>query len=231
MLIADLYIDSLPARVVPPRLDILRVWGMAAALIVHAGLLLFLLLPAKPTIPTMATRVEPTPVTAGLVWIEAEPLPKPIAAYSPRLIAPHVPQATQRRYRPALIERKPSSKTMIAEFIAPPVDARDLFGDIEAAAAEIVALDPRLPNAGMPSALGQVPGRAEPFIHLPLTHQEGGSLKRLLQNIGKHMIVGGLPEDPLRTMAERSWGGRDEPICNDPENPLADERCWTAPDD
>lgn len=230
MLIADLSIDAPPARATPsPQLSRHRIAGYALSLVLHVSVLCYLLLPMapRPSLPRAAIAAA----TMSLVLIDTPvpPVPAPIATLP--TVATSATTQTVRRKPEASRDPVLTVPAMSAEFIMPSVNANTLLDDIEGAAAEIIAADPRLPNAGMPSALGQVPGRAEPFINLPLRHREGG-LKSTLQAIAKHMIIGGLPDDPLRTLAERSWAGRGgEPVCNDPENPLADERCWAPPEE
>lgn len=240
MLIADSFLDLSPARAALPRLQPRRVLGIAATLVLHAAVLLYLLLPtaamqfdrlAQPSAATMSlVLIEPeTPATPALPATGTTPAtPKPPAA---RVTTTRTTGIATPRRKPIEAQAEVAPTTMSAEFIEPQITVADLTDDIEAAAAEIVARDPRLPNAGMPSALGKVPGRAEEFVHLPLKHREGGALKNMLEAIGKHMIVGGLPESPLQEMHNRAHRGGGEPVCNDPENPLADERCWLPPED
>ncbi|MDZ4812810.1 MAG: hypothetical protein SGI99_09395 [Pseudomonadota bacterium] len=231
MLIADLSIDILPTRTRSPSVNVRRALGIAAALMLHVLLLLYVLLPPAPM--RLFAPQESQAAAMSLVFIHpTAPVQRamqqaPIAS-PPRSNSSAIPG---RRRAPQPVPEVPSETAMTAQFIEPVVSAGDLFDDIQGAAAEVVAKDPRLPNAGMPRALGQVPGRAEPFIHLPLKHQQGGALKRTLEAIGKHMIVGGLPENPLHSMAQRASQDRNEPVCNDPENPLADERCWLPPEE
>lgn len=230
MLIADFSTDAPPVRAMPStQLSPHRIAGYTLSLVLHVSLLCYLLLPMAPRPPLSRAAVATTTMSLLLIDTPAPPSPATIAV-PPSAVTPAATQTARRKPEAA---RNPVSAApaMRAEFFAPIVNAKKLLNDIEGAAAEIVAADPRLPNAGMPSALGQVPGRAEPFINLPLQHREGG-LKSTLQGIAKHMILGGLPDDPLRTLAERSWAGRGgEPVCNDPENPLADERCWAPPEE
>lgn len=240
MLISDTFIDLLPLRTpAPPRLSKRRIAGYALSLILHGLLLMHLLRPAQP----MAERiyVDHDSGQMSLVLIESPP----IAPLTPD----RTPTTSNRRPLPAagaaasastpLTPRRRKKEAMAAVFPDPPsfgpsaAQAHELFDDIEQAAAQIVAQDKPLPNAGMPSAIGRVPGRAEEFIHLPLRHQQGGAVARAIGVITKHMILGDLPEDRLRGLSERSGyvnnGG--EPVCNDPENPVADKRCWEQPDD
>ena len=235
MLISPLLIDVAPVRKSAAGRSVPRIVGYAVSIILH-GLLLMHLLRVPAPMPPMLRAVAATD-PMHLVLIEAAPPAMSAVIEAPRL---HSASATPAR-SPAL----PASPTRVAPSdvllpastastpITAAVDAHDLYADIEEAAAEIVATDPRLPNAGMPSAIGKLPGRAEPFIHLPLQHQEGGGFSRALAKISKHMILGGLPQDPLRAMSDRAAGNRGggEPVCNDPENPLADERCWLPPED
>ncbi len=229
MLIADFSIDAPPVRATPSApISPHRIAGYALSLVLHVSLLCYLLLPMAPRPPLSRAAVATTTMSLVLIDTPAPPSPVPItmSIAMPNNTATSASTQTARHKPEAARNPVPAAPVMSAEFIAPIVNAKKLLDDIEGAAAEIVAADPRLPNAGMPNALGQVPGRAEPFINLPLQHREGG-LKSTLQAIAKHMILGGLPDDPLRNMAERSWAGRNgEPVCNDPENPLADERCW-----
>lgn len=244
MLIANYTLAPPSLRSQPPRLQPQRVFGIAAALVLHLVLLLYLCLPtvalhspqrAEPAAPTMSLiLIEPAVIRVSTVPMPTAPIAAVPASRTPAPTNP-TPSTRLDLRRTA---RSPRASTgviaapapMTAEFIQPRIGAAKLHSEIEAAAAEVVANDPRLPNAGMPSALGQVPGRAEEFIHLPLQHAEGGGLKRALQAIGKHMIIGGISEDPLRDLAARSMQGGGEPVCNDPENPLADERCWLPPE-
>lgn len=237
MLIADSFLELSPVRAAPLRLQPRRVLGIAATLILHTVVLLYLLLPTSAM--RFDRRAESAAATMSLVLIEPE-VPATPAPQAPGA-TPKPPAARASTTRTAGIaaprrksveaEVEVARTTMSAEFIEPHITVADLTDDIEAAAAEIVARDPRLPNAGMPSALGKVPGRAEEFVHLPLKHREGGALKNMLEAIGKHMIVGGLPESPLQQMHDSAHRGGGEPVCNDPENPLADERCWLPPED
>jgi hypothetical protein len=240
MLIVDFNLKLSPARARPPRLQPRRVLGIAATLILHTVVLLYLLLPTSAM--RFDRRAESAAATMSLVLIEPDtPAIPSRPATSATPATPRPPAARPSTTRTAEIvapRRKPietraeaAPAAMSAEFIEPRITVADLTDDIEAAAAEIVAKDPRLPNAGMPSALGKVPGRAEEFVHLPLKHREGGALKNMLEAIGKHMIVGGLPDSPLQEMHNRAHRGGGEPVCNDPENPLADERCWLPPED
>lgn len=240
MLIVDLDLEFSPTRIAPPRLQPRRVLGIAATLILHTLVLLYLLL------PTSAMRFDGPAqhdvASMSLVLIEPEtrsrPSP-PVAIAAPATLKPPVERASTKRMAAIVapprelveVQAKTAPTAMSAEFIEPRITVADLADDIEDVAAELVARDPRLPNAGMPSALGRVPGRAEEFVHLPLKHREGGALKNMLEAIGKHMIVGGLPESPLQEMHDRAHRGSGEPVCNDPENPLADERCWQPPED
>lgn len=224
----DFVVATPPARL---RVSAGRVLGIAISLILHLALLMQLTLPIQRHLrPALIEEVRPA---MNLVLLEPEAVPA-------------APVQTVNTEVAAVAEkpvRKPTQTQVV--FIEPPgraaavddsaergatADARRLFNGIEAAAAEIVAADPRLPNAGMPSALGRVPGRAEPFVHLPLAHAEGGRLSRTLEALGRHMIVGELDDNPLRTSADRAARRGAEPVCNDPENPLADERCWLPPE-
>ncbi len=231
MLIADLSIDILPIRTRSPSVDVRRALGIAVALLLHVLLLLYVLLPPAPM--RLVAPQQSQAAVMSLVFIQptapVQRAMQPAPATSPP--PSNSGALPPRRRAPQPAPEVPSETAMTAEFIEPRVSAGDLFDDIQGAAAEVVAKDPRLPNAGMPRALGQVPGRAEPFIHLPLQHQQGGALRRTLEAIGKHMIVGGLPENPLHSMAQRASQDRNEPVCNDPENPLADERCWLPPEE
>jgi hypothetical protein len=238
MLIADFNLDLPLTRAAPPRLLLRHVFGIAAALVLHIAVALYLLLPT----PAMehASRPDSTVSTMSLVLIEPE---IPIPAATPESAPPSL--ATAPAPAPPVelprLKRKPDQRdhnavpqprSMSAEFIEPVITVADLVDDIERAAAEIVAKDPRLPNAGMPSALGKVPGRAEEFVHLPLQHRPPGVLQQTLQAIGKHLILGGLPDSPLQQMHDRAHrSDPGEAVCNDPENPLADERCWMPPED
>ncbi len=236
MLIADFNLDLPPTRAAPLRLQLRHVFGIAAALVLHIAVALYLLLPTPAMVH--APRLDSTLATMSLVLIEPV-IPRPAATpeSAPSSLAP-VPVPPVERPR---LKRKPDqrdynaasqARSMSAEFIEPVITVADLVDDIERAAAEIVAKDPRLPNAGMPSALGKVPGRAEEFVHLPLQHRPPGALQRTLQAIGKHLILGGLPDSPLQQMHDRAHrSDPGEAVCNDPENPLADERCWMPADE
>jgi hypothetical protein len=233
MLIADFNLDLPLTRAAPPRLQLRHVFGIAAALVLHVGVALYLLLPT----PAMVHAPLPDSMIASmsLLLIEpaiSKPAKPPDPATPPRPAALVEPQRLRRKPDQRDQKAVPQARSMSAEFIEPVITTADLVDDIERTAAEIVAKDPRLPNAGMPSALGKVPGRAEEFVHLPLQHRPPGALKSALQSIGKHLILGGLPDSPLQQMHDRAHrGDPGEAVCNDPENPLADERCWLPADE
>jgi hypothetical protein len=234
MLIADFNLDLPLTRAARPRLQLRHVYGIAVALVLHIVAALYLLLPTPAMV--YAPRPDPSVVLMSLVLIEPA-MPKPAkppesAPPSPVPAALVAPQPLRRKPDQREHEAAPQVRSMSAEFIEPLITTADLVDDIERAAAEIVAKDPRLPNAGMPSALGKVPGRAEEFVHLPLQHRPPGAFKSMLQGIGKHLILGGLPDSPLQQMHDRAHrSDPGEAVCNDPENPLADERCWLPADE
>lgn len=228
MLISPLYLEVVPATERPPRISPRRIVGIALSLILHLALLIHLTLPPAQH-PVVATSTAERQAMSLVLIATPIATAAPVQAVN---MEPVAPSARPTRTLAVFIDPAPVQESEGADGVAEPAaDAQHLFNGIEAAAAEIVASDPRLPNAGMPSALGRVPGRAEPFVHLPLVHSEGGGLSRALSALGKHMIVGELDDNPLRSSAERSARRGAEPVCNDPENPLADERCWLPPED
>lgn len=231
MLISPLYLEVVPAAKRPPRISPRRIVGIALSLILHLGLLIHLTLPP---LHHPAVEISTAEGQAMSLVLLATPMATtvPVQAVNMEPVAPPARPTRPTRTLAVFIDPAPVQESEGADGVAEPAaDAQRLFNGIEAAAAEIVASDPRLPNAGMPSALGRVPGRAEPFVHLPLVHREGSGLSRALAALGQHMIVGELDDNPLRSSAERSARRGAEPVCNDPESPLADERCWLPPEE
>jgi hypothetical protein len=213
------------------RVSVGRVAGLAISLILHLALLMQLTLPIQ-RYPRPALIEEDRPAM-NLVLLEPDAAPAAPVQMVNTEVAAVAPKPVRKPTQTQVVFIEPARRDARVDDSAArgaTVDAPRLFNGIEAAAAEIVAADPRLPNAGMPSALGRVPGRAEPFVHLPLVHREGGSMSRALAALGRHMIVGELDDNPLRSSADRAARGGPEPVCNDPENPLADERCWLPPE-
>ena len=233
MLISPLFLDVVPSAARPPGISARRIVGVALSLILHLGLLIYLTLPPlhHPALEISAAERQ----VMSLILLETAVIPaSPVHPVNMEVVEPVMPSVrlTPTPTLAVFIDSVPVHRSGGADHAAKPAaDADHLFNSIEAAAAEIVASDPRLPNAGMPSALGRVPGRAEPFVHLPLVHSEGGRLSQALSALGRHMIIGELDDNPLRSSAERAARRDAEPVCNDPENPLADERCWLPPEE
>lgn len=216
------------------QLRLNQIIGIAVSLIVHGLVLLYLTLPSQPfkprsgTAPTITTTMslfllEPmtssksTNMTHGLparppLQQKIKSIPKNAAASSDEPAqSPEAELATK------------------IEFIPPPksITSAEIFDAIEAAATDIIVQDRRPPNAGKPSAVGKVPGRAEPFVHLPLEHESRSNFSKNMVTILRAIKLSSDITNPLYEMATQNARSlTSEPICNDPENPFADERCW-----
>lgn len=214
-----------------------RVVAVAIALIVHLGLLMRLLAVPEPmsALPRHASAeapalqvylLEPAAPTAA-VEIPVLIVMAPVPAHAP-------PAPTQAQ--PALKASRPA--TPIAADA--PISAAQLFGGIEGAARDLTASDRPLPGAGMPSALAQLPGRAEPIVDLPVRFKRRPTPQQIAL-FAARMLIGTMasnPDDleqvrtmrnPLQDLTDAHIGGIKEPECNHPDDPLRDPRCYPAP--
>ncbi len=118
--------------------------------------------------------------------------------------------------------------------------AAALFGSIEGAARALSDSDPRLPNAGMPSARARLPGSDQAIIDLPLRFKRRPTPQQLTLFALRIFVatMAGNPDDmesvktlrnPLQDLTDAHMLGIKEPECNDPDDPLRDPRCYPPP--
>lgn len=216
------------------QLRLNQIIGIAVSLIVHGLVLLYLILPSQPFKPKPVTA---TPITATMSLVFLEPESNSQSANmtheSPAQVL--LPQNTESLPKNAVVSSNDSVPILEAELatkievIPPPesITSAKIFSAIEAAATDIIAQDRRPPNAEKPSAAGKVPGRAEPFVHLPLEHGSRSNFSKNMVTILRTIKLSSDITNPLYEMAtQRARSLISEPICNDPEKPWADERCW-----
>ena len=235
MLPANYPFELRPTRRTPWRSRLPRVFAIWISLTVHLGVLLHLLAPPQPSAPQHRARAN-AGNSLQVILLDAQPQLAP-ATTKPLLAIMRTPLAQ----RPLAT---PTHSTMAAE-IAQPRDspsAAQLFGSIEGVARELSAGDPRLPNAGMPSARARLPGSDVAIVDLPVRFKRRPTPRQIalfaLRNFVATMAAN--PDDlesvktlrnPLHDLTDAHMLGIKEPECNDPENPLADERCWLPPDE
>lgn len=243
MLPAD-YPFELAARSARPwRLRLLRILGLAASLILHLGVLLYLLTPVAPmsrqpraardaASSLQVVLLDPAPEPRPL-----QPLPVPIEAVQPAKQPVQTAEVRPtRQLAPARAESKPAAP--IPEDA--PVSAAQLFGGIEGAAHELTANDRPLPGAGMPSARARLPGSSAPIVDLPVRFKRRPTPQQVTNYLAR-IVIGtmvGYPDDfesatelrsPLRDLTDAHLDKIREPECNDPNDPLRDPRCLDTP--
>lgn len=212
-----------------------HVIGFAVSLIVHAALLLRLLASPSAFVSASVTPSETPNAAAIQVYLfEATP---PIATPAEKPPAPIVRERLPAVRAAALkISASPSRPAApIAEDA--PVSSAQLFGGIEGVARDLAASDRPFAGSGPDTSRAQLPGRAEPFIALPVRFKRRPTPEQVGTFLAK-LVVGTMadyPDDfesatklrsPLRDLTDTHIENLIDPVCNDPENPLRDERCW-----
>ncbi|PIV32670.1 MAG: hypothetical protein COS34_11930 [Lysobacterales bacterium CG02_land_8_20_14_3_00_62_12] len=209
--------------------------AMAISLVVHLAVLLALL---RPTPPTSLPAPTQTFASTGLQLELIDPIEAESAAVQPMFLA-------SRKTTAATLVRSSARATATAS-AAPPrplaasahppnTTASLLAGIATAAAAEANAVPKsRWSPAAQPLLL--LPGRAQPFIAVPLPHRQRRSTQDVV--VGMLRLIGGTmaahPDamgdqgtliDPLRAQLGRLAHDHPDLDCSDPENPSLDPRC------
>lgn len=212
-----------------------HVIGFAASLIVHAALLLRLLASPSAFVSASVTRSESTSAAAIQVYLleATPPIATPTEKPSALIAVERLPAVR------AAVSKASSSASRPAAPIAEdaPVSSAQLFGGIEGVARDLTASDRPFTGSGPDTSRAQLPGRAEAFVHLPLHHKEAVTPQQIGLYIGKLVVATMIahPDDfqsatrmlsPLQDRTDNHLHELIDPVCNDPENPLRDERCW-----
>jgi len=223
-------------RVDAPRVSIARVLALACAITLHAALLLHWSLPASEADRVRIVRSTPDSSPMELVLIEQHAPEAPLQPAIGRLPPLEV------RYTPTNATPAPASPpAMSATFSEPEADAQSIpnAASLEAQIPDLARqfggpLKPR-PNGTLP----QLPGSAVAIVplHAPVKRWKQITPEQV-GNVLARMIVGTMASnpddfekaregrDPLREMTEAHLQSFNEPHCDDPDDPLADRRCW-----
>lgn len=233
MLPANYPFELRPTRRTPWRSRLPRVFAIWISLTVHLGVLLHLLAPPQPSASQHRASANASN-SLQVILLDAQPQLVSMATKLPPAIV-RVPPAQ-------LPLATPTHSTMAAE-IAEPRDspsAAQLFGSIEGAARELSTGDPRLPNAGMPSARARLPGSDVAIIDLPLRFKRRPTPQQVTLFALRIFVatMAANPDDmesvktlrnPLQDLTDAHMLGIKEPECNDPNDPLRDPRCYPPP--
>jgi hypothetical protein len=210
-----------------------RVLAMAVSLGVHLAVLLTLLRPVPPApLPAPAQTVASTRLELELI----DPIKDESAAVQPMFLAARKATAATpvgSSVTAAATTAVPGSRAASTPTLN--TTASLLAGIATAAAAEANAVPKsRWSPAAQPLLL--LPGRAQPFIDLPLPHRQRRSTQDVV--VGMLRLIGGTmaahPDamgdngtliDPLRAQLGRLAHDHPDPDCSDPENPSLDPRC------
>lgn len=223
-------------RVDAPRVSLVRVIGFATAITLHAGLLLHWWLPASEADRLRIVRSTVDTAPMELVLIEQQ-----TPSASPQTAIGRLPPL-EVRYTPVREPRVQTTRpAMTATFSEPQAQAAPMpsAASLEAQLPDLARqfsgpLKPR-PNGTLP----QLPGSAVAIVplHAPVKRWKQITPEQI-GNVLARMVVGTMASnpddfekvregrDPLREMTEAHLQSFDEPHCDDPDDPLADRRCW-----
>lgn len=240
MLPANYPFELRPTRRAPWRSRLPRVFAIWISLTVHLGILLHLLAPAPPSAPQHRASANASN-SLQVILLRAKPQLAP-AATKPQPAITRRPSAQRLRSSLATPLHTPTHSAVEA-LVDPQHDAptaADLFGSIEGAARTLSDGDPRLPNAGMPSALARLPGSDQAIINLPVRFKRRPTPQQLAIFALRFLVAttAANPDDmesvktlrnPLQDLTDAHMLGIKEPDCNDPDDPLRDPRCYPPP--
>jgi hypothetical protein len=240
MLPADYPFQLRPRQTRPTAPQWARVLAIALSLAVHLAVLARLL--AAPDVIHARPRAEARDSNA----LEVVLLDPEIAVSAPLIPSLQSPATApvQPRRKPPLTQpdpppSAPAQTDQVSEAPTTTTSAQ-LFNGIEAAARDLTAGDPRLPGAGMPSALARLPGSADAIVNLPVRFKRRPTPQQVTL-FALRILVGTMasnPDDmeqvrtmrnPLQDLTDAHIQGMKEPICNDPDDPLRDPRCYPPP--
>lgn len=218
-----------------------RIAAFAIALVVHLAVLLRLL--AAPEPMQEPSRRSVAADESLQVFLLDPPTPvAPVEAPPPIVVVVARPPLAPRAASPVAAPPEPAPPPRPAAPIAAdaPVSAAQLFGGIEGAAKDLTASDRPLPGAGMPSAIAQLPGSAEPIVDLPVRFKRRPTPKQVTLVLAR-IVLGTMAansddleqvrtmRNPLQDLTDAHIKGMKDPECNDPQDPLRDPRCYPPP--
>jgi hypothetical protein len=241
MLPADYPFQLRPRQTRPTSPHWSRVLAITLSLAVHLAVLARLL--AAPDAIHTRPRAEATDSNV----LEVVLLDPEIPVSAPLIPSLQRPTTTpvQPRRKPPLSQPEPPSSApaqtdQVSEVPPATITSAQLFNGIEAAARDLTAGDPRLPGAGMPSALARLPGSADAIVDLPVRFKRRPTPQQITL-FALRILVGTMasnPDDmeqvrtmrnPLQDLTDAHIQGIKDPECNDPEDPLRDPRCYPPP--
>lgn len=201
----------------------------------HAALLLRLLASPAAFVSASVTPSEsPSAAAIQVYFLEATPpIATPAEKPPAQIVRERLPTERATASKPVISPSRPAAP--IAEDA--PVSSAQLFGGIEGVARDLAASDRPFTGTEPDASRAQLPGRSEAFVHLPLHHKESVTPQQIGLYIGKLVVatMADYPDDfesatrlrsPLQDRTDDHLENLIDPVCNDPENPLRDERCW-----
>ncbi len=239
MLPSDYPFQLRPRKTVPTSPQWARVTAIVFSLVVHLAVLARLL--AAPDVIQSRPRADfvDSNVLEVVLLDPKTPVAIPQNAFverPPTTIVQHTPKMSLPEPPPSqAAQTEPVSETFPAT-----TTSAQLFNGIDAAARDLTAGDPRLPGAGMPSALARLPGSADAIVDLPVRFKRRPTPQQVTM-FALRILVATMASNsddmeqvrtmrnPLQDLTDAHIQGMKDPECNDPDDPLRDPRCYPPP--